>query len=136
MTPGFLNAVLEILLPGMDAGLPGGRAVGIDLAAEADTADPVLELIAAAAGGEAAFVAAPPSVQQAAVAAVETRFPQQFRRFLQPILADYCETPAVLAAFGGSTLPPQPGGRALPEIDAETRVALDRVRARGKLWRG
>jgi hypothetical protein len=135
MSPAFLDAVLATLLPGEGAGLPGGAAAGIDLLAY-DVAASVLDLIAAAAGGEAAFLAASPAAREAALAAAEARSPEQFRRFLQPILADYCETPAVLEAFGGSAAPPQPGGRALAEIDSETLAALERVRARGKLWRG
>ena len=135
MSPAFLDAVLATLLPGDSTGLPGGAAAGIDLRAY-DEAAPVLDLIAAAAGGEAAFLAALPAARHAALAAAEARSPEQFRRFLQAILADYLETPAVLAAFGGSATPPQPGGRALAEMDSETLAALERVRARGKLWRG
>jgi hypothetical protein len=134
MTPAFLAAVLEALLPGDAAGVPGGREAGIDLAAHAEAAA-MLQLIAVTAGSEEAFLAAPPAVQHAALAAAETNSPEQFRRFLQPILADYCETPAVLAAFGGLAEPPQPEGRALEEMDAEILAALDRVRIRGRIWR-
>ena len=135
MSAAFLDAVLAALLPGEGIRLPGGAAAGIDLLAY-DGAASVLDLIAAAAGGEAAFLAALPAARHAALAAAEARSPEKFRRFLQPILADYLETPAVLAAFGGSATPPQPGGRALAEMDSETLAALERVRARGKRWRG
>ena len=135
MSPAFLEAVLATLLPGEDTRLPGGAAAGIDLLAY-DEATPVLDLIATAAGGEAAFLSALPAARQAALAVAEARAPEQFRRLLQPILADYLETPAVLAAFGGDATPPQPGGRPLAEMDSETLAALERVRARGRLWRG
>ena len=135
MSPAFLEAVLAALLPGEGTRLPGGAAAGIDLPAY-DGAAPVLDLIAAAAGGEAAFLAALPAARHAALSAAEARSPEQFRRLLQPILADYCEAPAVLAAFDGSAAPPQPAGRPLAEMDSETVAALERVRARGKLWRG
>ena len=135
MSAAFLDAVLAALLPGEGIRLPGGAAAGIDLLAY-DGAASVLDLIAAAAGGEAAFLAALPAARHAALAAAEARSPEQFRRLLQPILADYLETPAVLAAFGGAATPPQPGGRPLAEMDSETRAALERVRARGRLWRG
>jgi len=135
MSPAFLYAVLAALLPGDGTRLPGGAAAGIDLLAY-DAAASVLDLIAAAAGGEAAFLSASPAARHAALAAAEACSPEQFRRFLQPILADYLETPAVLAAFGGSATPPQPGGRALAEMDRQTLAALERVRARGKRWRG
>jgi hypothetical protein len=42
----------------------------------------------------------------------------------------------VLSAFGWTIEPPQPHGHALAEIDAETHAALERVRRRGKIWRG
>ena len=136
MNSAFLDSVVDVLLPGEEESLPGGRAAGIDLASHVTAAAPVLDLIAAAAGGELAVRAAEPAARRAAIAAAAARSPEPFRRFLQPILADYCETPAVLAALGGSTAPPQPEGRRLAEMDVETLAALDRVRARGKLWRG
>jgi len=131
----FLAALLEVLLPGDGASLPGARAVGIRLADDAEAAGRVPALVAAAAGGEAAFLAAPVGARRAAVAAVEASAPEDFRRFLQPLLADYCENAAVLEAFGGSAAPPQPQGRRLAEMDGETLGALERVRARGKIWR-
>jgi len=135
MSPAFLDAVLAVLLPGEGTRPPDGAAAAIDLLAY-DEAGPVLDLIATAAAGEAAFLAALPAARHAALAAAEARSPEQFRRFLQPILADYLETPAVLVGFGGSAAPPQPGGRILAAMDGETLAALERVRARGKLWRG
>jgi hypothetical protein len=131
----FLEALLELLLPGDGASLPGAGALGIRLADDAEAIGPVPGLVAAAAGGEAAFLAAPAEVQRAAIAAAQARAPEDFRRFLAPLLADYCETPAVLEAFGGSAAPPQPEGRKLAEMDDEAHRALERVRARGRIWR-
>ena len=141
MAAAFHEAVLDALLPGEEAppsgrtALPSGRAVGIDLA-HSEAARPVLELIAAASGGEEAFLAAEPEQRRAAITAAEARMPDIFRRLLALILADYCETAEVLAAFGGATEPPQPGGQALPEMDAAAASALEKVRRRAKLWRG
>jgi hypothetical protein len=141
MAPTFRDAVLDALLPAETAppggalGLPSGRALGIDLA-PSDAAKPMLELIAAAAGSEAAFLAAAPAARLAAIATAEAQSPAVFRHFLAQILADYCETAEVLAALGGSTEPPQPGGQALPEMDAAAANALEKVRRRAKLWRG
>jgi hypothetical protein len=131
----FLEALLDLLLPGDGASLPGARALGIGLADHGEAAGRVPARIVAAAGGEAAFLAATPADRQAAVAAVQASAPEDFRRFLQPLLADYCEAPAVLEALGGSAAPPQPRGRALTEMDSEALGALERVRARGKIWR-
>jgi hypothetical protein len=142
MTVIFRDAVLDILLPAEAAppsgrpALPSGNAVGIDLASQSETAKPVLELIAAAAGGEEAFMAASPEARRAAVAAVEVRSPDAFRRLIALILAGYCETADVLAALGGATEPPQPYGQPLAEMDGAAASALDKVRRRTKLWRG
>lgn len=135
MNSAFLEALLDILLPGDGASLPGAEVLGIRFADDPAALGPVPGLVAAAAGGEAAFLAATPDARRAAVAAAEARAPEDFRRFLAPLLADYCETPAVLEAFGGSAAPPQPEGRKLAEMDDEALRALERVRARGRIWR-
>ena len=136
----LLAALIEVLLPeetappAGHARLPAGRTVLGNLSRYEDAAVPVLELIRQAPGGEASFLAASPESRRAAVAAISAQSPD-FRRLLQIILADYCEEPRVLAAFGESAAPPQPAGRYLPEMDDVTRAALDKVRARGRLWR-
>jgi hypothetical protein len=137
----FHEAVLDTLLPAEalprdSTALPSGRAAGIDLARQSEAAAPVLALIAAAAGGEEAFVAASPEARRATIIAVEARSPEAFRRLIAPILADYCERADVLAALGGSAAPPQPHGQALAETDGAAAGALEKVRRRAKLWRG
>ncbi len=142
MAAAFQEAVLDILLPAEAAppggrrALPSGRTLGIDLARQSEVATPVLALIAAAAGGEEAFMAAPPAARRAAIAAVEARSPEAFRRLIALILADYCETADVLAALGGAVEPPQPHGQPLAEMDGPAASALEKVRRRAKLWRG
>jgi hypothetical protein len=42
MTSPFLDAVIDVLLPGEGVSLPGGRAAGINLAGRAEAAVPVL----------------------------------------------------------------------------------------------
>jgi hypothetical protein len=136
----LLAALIEVLLPqetappAGHARLPAGRTVLGDLSRYEDAAVPVLELIRQAPGGEGSFLTAPPQSRRATVAAISAQSPE-FRRLLQMILADYCEAPQVLAAFGESAAPPQPAGRSVPEMDNATRVALERVRARGRHWR-
>jgi hypothetical protein len=135
----LLAALIEVLLPeeattpAGQAPLPDGRTVLGDLSGYEGAAAPVLELIRQALGGEASFLAASPESQRAILATISAR--TEFRRLLQMILADYCEAPQVLAAFGESGAPPQPAGRSLAEMDDASRMALERVRARGQLWR-
>jgi hypothetical protein len=136
----LLAALIEVLLPqetappSGHARLPAGRTVLGDLSRYEDVAVQVLELIRQAPGGEASFLTASPESRRATVTAISALSPE-FRRLLQMILADYCEEPRVLAAFGESAAPPQPAGRRLAEMDDATHAALERVRERGKLWR-
>jgi hypothetical protein len=141
MAIAFHEAVLDTLLPAEapppsgGTALPSGRAAGIDLASQSEAAA-ALALIAAAAGGKEAFMAASPEARRATIIAVEARSPEAFRRLIAPILADYCETTDVLAALGGSAAPPQPHGQTLADMDGAAAGALEKVRRRAKLWRG
>ncbi len=141
MTPEFLRAVVDTLLPGEQGDAPGsvarpsGSAAGVDLAKYAAAARPVLEAIAHAAGGAAAFAGASESVRAAALRSVEQELPEAFRALVTPVLADYYESPAVLIASGWRAEPPQPRGHALPPTDEVTHQRLDRVKRRAKLWR-
>ncbi len=141
MTPEFLRAVVDTLLPGEQgaapgtAALPSGSAAGVDLAKYAAAARPVLDAIARAAGGDAAFATASEVVRAAALRSVERELPDAFRALITPVLTDYYESAAVLIAFGWRAEPPQPRGHTLPPTDEPTRQRLDRVRRRAKLWR-
>jgi hypothetical protein len=140
--PEFLRAVLDTLLPGETSGppgraaLPAGSAAGVDLATYAKVGRPALEAILRAAGGASAFAAAAEPDRIAALRKAECQLPGPFRTLLAPLLADYYESPAVLAAFGWRADPPQPHGHPLPPADEATHRRLDLVRQRGKLWRG
>jgi hypothetical protein len=142
VTPAFLDAVLASLLPQeaeVPTGappLPGGKAAGLDLARYGQSTRPALAAIADQAGGEAAFIAAAPALREAAIGAVAQAAPEEFVLLINAILADYCESPAVLAAFGWRAAPPQPAGHVPPDMDDEARAALEKVRRRGKIWRG
>ncbi len=141
MTPEFLRAVVDTLLPGEQGdalgtvALPSGSAAGVDLANYAASARPVLDAIARAAGGAAAFATASEVVRAAALRSVERGLPDEFRSLVTPVLADYYESAAVLIAFGWRAEPPQPRGHAVPSTDEATHQRLDRVRRRAKLWR-
>ena len=142
MNPAFLRAVVDALLPA-EADPPAdrtplrsGTAAGVDLARYPEEAQPVLEIIAARSGGETAFLAAAPEARAESILAVEDAAPQALQSLLSRILPDYYEQPAVLSAFGWTIEPPQPHGHALAEMDPQARAALERVRRRGKIWRG
>ncbi|HZT21013.1 MAG TPA: hypothetical protein VFA23_16500 [Dongiaceae bacterium] len=138
--PAFLDAVLDLLLPverdpppGATP-MPGGREIGIDLGRYAE-AGPVLESLRQAFGGEAAFMTAAREAQLAALAAVEQAAPEAWRQLIDRLLPDYFESPAVLAACGWRSAPPQPLGHPLAAAEEETLAALERVRRRGRMWR-
>jgi len=138
MTPEFLRAVVDTLLPGEqgDAPLPSGTAAGVDLSKYAAAARPVLEAIAHAGGGAPAFAGAPETARVAILRTVEQELPDAFRALVTSVLADYYESPAALIAFGWRAEPPQPRGHVLPPTDEATHQRLDRVKRRARLWRG
>jgi len=131
-----LEAFLDVILPpesGM--GLPSGTAAGLDIARHGAAAEPVLRIVLAAAGGEAAFLAAPAEARRAAVEAAERQAPEAFRAILSLLLPDYYESAAVLRAYGWRVEPPQPQGHGVAAMDEATGRALERVRRRPKIWR-
>jgi hypothetical protein len=134
MTPEFLAAVLDTLLPGDDV-LPSATRAGLDPVAYAAQHRAVFEAIAAQAGGLEPFVRADENARNMAVRAVERAAPDIFRTLLTIVLSDYYEAPSVLAALGWRSEPPQPTGHAVPAMDKSTTQRLDRIRRRGKLWR-
>ena len=142
MTPEFLQTVLDTLLPAEravvpgPAALPSGSAAGVDLASYRRSARPVLDAIARAAGGASAFVSAAEAARIEVLKAVDHEMPEAFRALIEQLVADYCESSQVLTAFGWRPDPPQPQGHPLASIDAATEQRLERVRQRGKIWRG
>jgi hypothetical protein len=139
VTPAFLSAVVDTLLPG-DHGappLPTGTAARVkleQLVARRDGAphDVVLQAIARAAGGEEAFMSADAAGRIACVRLVEAEMREPFRAFVALVLQEYYEADAVLLAMGWRAEPPQPEGHVLPPFD-ETLLAP--VRRRGRMWR-
>ena len=134
MTPEFLAAVLDTLLPG-DEALPSATQAGLDPAAYAGSHHAAFDVIAAQAGGAEAFLRTDDDRRAAALRTVERIAPDAFRALLTAVLSDYYEAPAVLAPLGWRSEPPQPAGHAVPTIDEPTTQRLDRIRRRGKLWR-
>ena len=134
MTPAFLAAVIDTLLPG-DGVLPSGTRAGLDPAIHAGPHRDVFDAIAAQAGSFERFIQADESVRSVALTVVERTLPDAFRALLVAVLSDYYEASAVLTALGWRTDPPQPAGHALPSLDGPTAERLERVRQRNKLWR-
>lgn len=142
MTPEFLAAVIDALLPGERTAppgampLPSGTQAGLDPAAYASSHRAVFDAIAAQAGSCELFVRADESARDAILKTVERVIPDAFRALLTTVLSDYYEAPPVLTALGWRIDPPQPTGHALPPLDILTAERLERARRRDKLWRG
>lgn len=134
MTPEFLAAVLDTLLPGDDA-LPSATRAGLNPTPYAALHRAVFDAIAAQAGSAEIFLRADESARNAAVRAVERAAPDAFRTLLTAVLSDYYEAPPVLTALGWRSEPPQPTGHAVSPFDDATTERLGRVRRRSGLWR-
>jgi hypothetical protein len=141
MSPMFIAAVVDTLLPGDSGGsdgyppLPPASAAGIDLTGIATSHSAVFNAVAQRTGKAEAFVSAVESERIAAMQSVERAMPEAFRVLLSALLADYYQSPPVLNAMGWRADPPQPQGHAMPEISDAAFQRLGRVQARGKLWR-
>ena len=141
MTPRFMSAVVDTLLPG-DHGvppLPTGTAAGVatkleHLVAGRDRmhSDLVLQAIAIAARGEEAFLQADAAGRIASVRQVEAEMPGPFQALVALVLRDYYEAEMVLLAMGWRAEPPQPQGHVLPPFG---EALLEPVRRRGRMWR-
>jgi hypothetical protein len=131
VTPEFLSAVVDTLLPRNDGSppLPSGTAAGV-AAGEEHVA--VLQAIADAVRGEDAFTNADTATRIAAVRRVEGEMRGPFQALVSQLLQDYYETEAVLLAMGWRAEPPQPRGHVLPPFD---ETLLDPVKRRGPTWR-
>jgi len=134
MTPEFLTAVIDTLLPG-DEALQSATRAGLDPAVYARAHRTVFDAIAGQAGSNELFARADESARNAILKAVERALPDAFRALLVAVLSDYYEAPPVLAALGWRIDPPQPSGHAMPRLDGPTTERLERVGRRAKLWR-
>jgi hypothetical protein len=134
MTPEFLAAVIDTLLPG-DGVLPSGTAAGLPVTTYAEPHRPVLDAIVAHAGGLESFIRADEAARAAVLQAVDRGMPAAFRVLLTAVLSDYYESEPVLNALDWRAGPPQPTGHAVAAMDDATAARLDRVARRGRLWR-
>jgi hypothetical protein len=135
MTSAFLTALLDTLLPG-EPPLPRGSAAGLDLRAVADAHHPLLDAIAAQAGGADSFASASEAERIVVLNEIERTMRDSFRALLAAILTEYYDSDAVLTAMGWRTEPPQPAGHAVEPVGEATLQMLEKVRQRRKLWTG
>ena len=129
----MLLAVLDTMLPG-DAGeppLPAASQAGFDLGKLERLAEPVVAALA----DRDAFLMASPADRVAQLRIVEMNMPDAFKVLLAEALAAYYEAPPVIAALGWRAAPPQPHGHDVAPNDDATWHALEKVKARGQLWR-
>jgi len=137
VTPEFLSAVVDTLLPGDHSAtpLPTGTAAGVTAKLErlGGTAhDTVLIAIARVGHGEEAFVRADAAGRIASVRLVEAEMPEAFRALIAFVIRDYYEAEPVLLAMGWRAEPPQPAGHSLPPFD---QTLLELVKRRARMWR-
>ncbi|WP_296575392.1 hypothetical protein [Phreatobacter sp.] len=136
MSATFDDAVLDTLFPGLGTIPPASRA-GLDASAVLARHGPVLTAIEAAAGGEAAFLAADPGRRADLLEAVGHSDPAAFQALVLAVSALYHASASVVEAYGWVARAPQPEGFAVeaPTDEAEAARLLGKVRARRQIWR-
>ncbi len=135
MTQDFSTAVLDTLLPG-DAVLPAASRSGIDAAGCLSAHASVFQAIAAAAGGEAAFIAKSAEARTELLRKIDLGPDAPiFKALVASAIYDYYTSDAVVSALGWRQGPPQPSGHKVVEADEATWQRLDRVKGRPRLWR-
>lgn len=136
MSTRFAEALADTLFPG-DGAIPSATRAGLSWETIADRHRPVMEAIAAEAGGEDCFMAADAPARTALVRAVEAREPQAVQALVLAVSALYHSSAAVLEAYGWPARAPQPEGFGVgtPADAAETEHLLAGVRSRPPLWR-
>lgn len=134
MTPEFLAAVIDTLLPG-DGILPSGTQVPPAHSAYARDHRAVFDAISGQAGRCELFVRADEGTRAAILKSVESAMTDAFSALLVSVLSDYYQAVPVLSALKWRSDPPQPPGHAVPKLDDPTAERLDRVRRRSPFWR-
>ena len=133
MSRAILMAVLDTMFPG-DAGeppLPAASEAELDPGKLERLAEPVIAALA----DRDAFLMAAAADRVAQLRIVELNVPEAFKALLAEALATYYEAPPVVAALGWRTAPPQPHGHEVAPNDDATWRGLEKVKARGQLWR-
>jgi hypothetical protein len=129
----MLLAMLDTMFPG-DSGqppLPAASQTALDFAKLGHLAEPVI----AALNDRNAFLTSASADRVAQLRIAELNVPDAFEALLVEALAAYYEAPPVVAALGWRAAPPQPHGHDVAPNDDATWCDLEKVKARGQLWR-
>jgi hypothetical protein len=129
MNEAMLKAIADTLLPGDLAGLPNGSDIADVIDALRERAEFLPPLL------PPDFPARDMKSRTAILRDVEQTAFQPFRDMVLAGLKAYYEDTRVLAAMGADSAPPQPKGMTLAPMADDLKPALDRVRARGAIWR-
>jgi hypothetical protein len=129
MNETMLRAIADTLLPGDETGLPKGSDIKAVTEALRDSAQPVLAMLAPD------FFRHDKKSRTALLAEAERNALQPFREMTMAALKAYYEDKRVLMAMGARPAPPQPQGMSLAPMADDLKPALEKVRARGPLWR-
>jgi hypothetical protein len=129
MNAAMLRAIADALLPGDEAGLPRGSTINAVIEALQDNVKPVVALL------PEDFAVRDAKKRIEALTQIERDAFQPFREMVLAALKAYYEDKRVLMAMGARPSPPQPYGVTLVPMADDLKPALDKVRARGPLWR-
>ena len=129
MNETMLKAVADTLLPGDAAGLPKGSDIAAVIEALREGAEPILPLL------PPDFPSRDAGARGALLKDAERKTFQPFRDMVLAALKAYYEDLRVLSSMGANPAPPQPQGMSLDPMADDLKPALDKVRARGPLWR-
>ena len=130
----LLDAVLDTLIPpSADGRMPGAGSLGLAEAIRADTAaaSEVVD-VGLAAVGVAGFLELAFEDRVAALQELESSQPGFVPTLYFPACMHYYRHPKVLVGLGLEPRPPHPKGY---ELEPGNLDALERVRARGRLYR-
>jgi hypothetical protein len=129
MNEAMLNAIADTLLPGDQAGLPKGSDIADVIDALRERAKPILPLL------PPDFPSRDAKSRGVLLRDAEQKAFQPFRDMVLAALKAYYEDARVLTAMGADPAPPQPQGMTLAPMADDLNAALDKVRARGAIWR-
>jgi hypothetical protein len=129
MNAALLRAIADTLLPGDAQGLPRGSIINAVIEALQDNVKPIAALL------PKDFASCDAKARTDALAEIERDAFQPFREMVIAALKAYYEDKRVLMAMGTRPSPPQPYGVTLVPMADDLKPALDKLRARGPLWR-
>lgn len=130
----LLGSILDTLIPPSDDGrMPGAGAIGLAAAVREQTLESADVLAAGLAAAEASgFAELDLEGRVAVLRELESTQPAFIPTLFFPTCTEYYRHPKVLVGLGLEPRPPHPKGY---ELESGNLDALERVRARGQLYR-